>query len=59
MVVDLEDGTTAARVEFERRLTDRLRLEIESRLFGSVDPENILRSFSHDSFLTTRLSVFF
>ena len=32
-VVDLEDGTVAARVEAERRLTDRLRLEVESRLF--------------------------
>ena len=58
-VVDLGDGTTATRIEFERRLTDRLKLEIESRLFGSVDQENILQSLSNDSFLTTRLSVFF
>ena len=58
-VVDLEDGTVAARVETERRLTDRLTLELESRLFGSVDPENLLQSFRNDSFLTVRLSLFF
>ncbi len=41
-VIDLEDGTVGARVETERRLTNRLNLELESRLFGCVDPGNIL-----------------
>ena len=58
-VVDLEDGTVAARVETERRLTDRLTLELESRLFGRVDSGNILQSFRNDSFVTVRLSLFF
>ena len=58
-VVDLEDGTVAARVEGERSLTNRLKLELESRLFGRVDPGNILRSFRNDSFLTVRVSLFF
>ena len=58
-VVDLEDGTVAARVETERRLTDRLTLEIESRLFGRVDQGNILQSFRNDSFVTVRVSLFF
>ncbi len=58
-VVDLEDGTMAARIETERRLTDRLTLEIESRLFGQVDPANLLQSFRNDSFLTARVSLHF
>ena len=59
VVVDLEDGALAARVEAERRLTDRLTLEVESRLFGNVAPASLLEVFSHDSFLMTRLSVYF
>ena len=58
-VVDLKDGTVAARVESERRLTNRLTLELESRLFGRVDSRNILQSFRNDSFVTVRVSVFF
>ncbi len=58
-VIDLEDGTVAARVESERRLTDRLNLVLESRLFGRVDQGNILQSFRNDSFVTVRVSLFF
>ena len=58
-VVDLEDGTVAARVEAERRLTNRLTLELESRLFGHVDPGNLLQAFRNDSFVTIRVSLFF
>ena len=58
-VIDLEDGTVGARVESERRLTNRLNLVLESRLFGRVDPGNILQSFRNDSFVTVRLSLFF
>ena len=58
-VVDLEDGTVAARVEAERRLTDRLRLEVESRLFSNTDPGNLLHAFRRDSFVAARLSLFF
>ena len=57
-VVDLEDGTVAARVEGERRLTNRLTLEVESRLFGRVDQRNPLHAFRNDSFVTVRVSLF-
>ena len=58
-VVDLEDGTVAALVESERRLTNRFKLELESRLFGRVDQRNALQSFRNDSFVTVRVSLFF
>ncbi len=58
-VIDLEDGTVGARVESERRLTNRLNLVLESRLFGRVDQGNILQSFRNDSFVTVRVSLFF
>ncbi len=58
-VVDLKDGTVAARVESERRLTNRLTLELESRLFGRVDERNPLYSFRNDSFVTVRVNLFF
>ena len=58
-VIDMEDGTVAARIEGGRRLTDRLSVELESRLFGNVDPGNILQFFRNDSFLTLRVSLFF
>ena len=58
-VVDLEDGTVAALVEAERRMSDHLTLEVESRMFGNVGPDNLLRFFSHDSFLNIRVNVFF
>ncbi len=53
------DGTVGARVESERRLTNRLNLVLESRLFGRVDQANILQSFRNDSFVTVRVSLFF
>jgi hypothetical protein len=58
-VIDLGDGSLAVRIEAERRLTDRLRLEVEGRLFSNTDPGNLLHLFRRDSFVATRLSVFF
>ena len=55
----MESRTVAARVETERRLTDRLTLELESRLVGSVDPRNALQSFRNDSFVTVRVRPVF
>jgi hypothetical protein len=58
-LVDLDDGTVAGRVEGQRRLTANLKLELEARLFTSVDPESFLWFFRRDSFVTLRLGVFF
>ena len=58
-VVDVEDGTVAARIEGERRLTNRLKLELESRLFVNVDPGNALAFLRNDSFVTLRVGFFF
>ncbi len=58
-VIDVQDGSRAARVEAERRISDHLDLELEGRLFLGVDPLNNLRPFHRDSFLNLRLSWFF
>jgi hypothetical protein len=57
-VVDLDNGTVAGRVEGERRLTANLKLELEARVFTSVDPESFLWFLRRDSFVTPRLGLF-
>ncbi len=58
-VIDVQDGSTAVRVEAERRISDHLDLELEGRFFIGVDPFNSLRPFHRDSFLNLRLYWFF
>ena len=57
--IDIDDGSSALRVEFERRLSDVLFLEIEGQAFIDVDPGNPAAAFMNDSFLTLRLTSFF
>ena len=58
-IIDLDNGSIAARVEAERRLTANLKLEVESRIFTNTDHESLLHFFRRDSFVVARLGLFF
>ena len=58
-LLDREDGSSALSLEAERRLGERWKIELESRLFLDVPTGNPLASFESDDFLTLRLSRFF
>lgn len=55
-IVDLDDGSLAARVEAERRLTSNLKVELEGRFFLNVAEGNPLSLFERDSFFNLRLA---
>ncbi len=55
-IVDLNDGSLAVRIEAERRLTTRLKLELEGRFFLNVAEGNVLSLFERDGFLNLRLA---
>ena len=55
-VVDARDGSTVARLEFERRLSNRFKLEIEGRFFLGVADDNAVAFLRQDSFLNLRLA---
>ncbi|MEM0946321.1 MAG: hypothetical protein AAGK37_02875 [Pseudomonadota bacterium] len=57
--VDLNDGSSALRIEFERRLNDNLFFEVEGQVFLDVDPANTAAAFMDDSQITLRLTSFF
>jgi hypothetical protein len=58
-IVDLENGSTAARIEAERRFGQRVRLELEGRFFLNVDPLDPLTFFEQDSYVSLRTAFFF
>ena len=58
-IVDREDGSTAAFIEAERRIGERYKIELESRLFLDVDEANPLSTFAQDNFILLRLSRHF
>jgi hypothetical protein len=58
-IVDQRDQSTAAFVEFDRRLGNSIKLELESRLFFNTDPQNLLHAFENDSFVNVRLGWHF
>ncbi len=58
-IVDLNDGSLAARIEGERRLTNTLKVELEGRFFVNIAETNLLRLFARDSFLNLRLAYSF
>lgn len=57
--IDRDTRSTYGQLEISTRLTDRLRLEVEARLFWNVSPEDALRAVERDGFVTTRLSWYF
>jgi len=58
-VVDRNDGSVAGFVEAERRVGNRIKVELEWRWFTDVDPGNNLATLQRDSHLTLRVSRFF
>ncbi|NKB88204.1 MAG: hypothetical protein GKS06_08295 [Acidobacteria bacterium] len=58
-VVDLRDGSIAARLEVERRISNRLKLEVDGRFFVNVASTNNLALFRQDSFLNLRVAYGF
>lgn len=57
VIVDLENGSVAGRVETERRLTDMIKIEIESRFFSNVARDSLLRAVESDSYAVVRIGV--
>ncbi len=58
-ITDLEDGSTSASIEAERRFGQVWTGELEARLFLAVDQRNLLDAFARDSFVTLRLTRYF
>ncbi|MEO0424919.1 MAG: hypothetical protein AAF184_21470 [Pseudomonadota bacterium] len=58
-ITDLEDGTTSASIEAERRFGQVWTGELEARLFLAVDRDNLVDAFARDSFITLRLTRYF
>lgn len=59
VVLDLDQEERVFSLEFERRLSDHLKLEIEGQAFDNIDDDDILGGFARDSFIEIRLSWFF
>ncbi|MEO0391891.1 MAG: hypothetical protein AAF213_01450 [Pseudomonadota bacterium] len=59
MVVDLEDGPAALRLEAERRLGDTWKIELIGQAYLEDDPANPASVLDRDHFVTLRLSKFF
>lgn len=59
VILDLDQEERIFSLEFERRLNDRLNLEIEGRFYDNIDPDGLLAGFARDSFIEIRLSWFF
>lgn len=58
-IVDAENGSTGALVEAERRLGQNWVIELESRIFFNVDPEDFTSAFAEDDNATLRLTRYF
>lgn len=58
-IVDLQTGSVTARLEFERRLSDVLEVEIESWYFARAAGADPLATFRNDSFVTARIAYRF
>jgi len=59
VIVDRNDGSVAAFLEAERRVGNRIKLELELRWFANVAATNTLWPLESDSHLTVRLSRYF
>lgn len=59
VILDIDQEERIFSLEFERRLTDNMSLEIEGQIYDNVDEDDILGGFARDSYLEIRLSWFF
>ncbi|MBY0475343.1 MAG: hypothetical protein K2Q13_09830 [Nitrosomonas sp.] len=58
-VTDVVDGPATLRVEAERRLGERMKIELIGQAFFEDAPKNPVSFFVQDSFVTLRISRFF
>ena len=59
VILDLDQEERIFTLEFERRLTDHLNLEIEGQFYDNVDSGDVLEGFARDTYLEVRLSWHF
>ena len=59
VILDLDQEERIFSLEFERRLTDHLSLEVEGQVFDNVDSGDVLGGFARDSYVEIRLSWYF
>ena len=59
VVTDFDEGPETVRLEFERRLSDHWRFELEAQVFLQDDQESVAAVFEQDSFIGLRLAYFF
>ena len=59
VILDLDQEERIFSLEFERRLSDHLKLEVEGQFFDNVDENDILGGFARDSYVEVRLSWYF
>lgn len=53
--IDLEDGSTALRIEVESRIGDSWRLELNLQTFVNVDDDNVAQAFAEDDYAELKL----
>lgn len=58
-IVDVEDGSTSLRVEFERRLEIGALLKFQAQAFGNTDTTNPLHAFRQDDYVSLVLEKHF
>ena len=59
MVIDIEDGPAALRLEAERRIGDTWKVELIGQAYLEDDPRNAASALDRDHFVTMRISKFF
>lgn len=59
VALDIDDGSTSARLEFERRFGNAWKLELQAQIFAHANDDNLLDVFRRDSFLTLSLARYF
>ena len=59
VIVDLDDQSTLLSIEAERRLGQSWTLELETRWFLNIAPENALDALRQDSHITLRATRYF
>ena len=59
-ITDLNSGSTILSIEASRRFGDSWKMELEARIFGNIDTEEIILSnFRKDSFIKFSVSKYF
>ena len=58
VILDLDDQTTAIRLEAERRLGQSWRVELELQIVTNADPDNIASGLANDDFITLSLKKY-